>query len=218
VISIGNTVTHGPSPVPETAGRTLRGLSRVREIELRGGGVTVVDGEDYRRVVGMPWKIKRGAKKRPYVAACVRLGPGPYDWGYVLLHRLLCGLQSGDGLCVDHIDGDALNNRRSNLRVCSLAENARNRRPTSGRNQFKGVSAQAGRFVAKYNTDYLGAFDSAVEAALAYNAESFRRCGQFSRPNRIHDEDAARELISEREQLTLRMEQIANELREWPCA
>jgi hypothetical protein len=43
------------------------------------------------------------------------------DGRYVLLHRFL--LKPAKGKVVDHIDGNPLNNQRSNLRVCTQGEN-----------------------------------------------------------------------------------------------
>lgn len=49
-----------------------------------------------------------------------------------LLSRVLMGLDSpqtgkrNKALCIDHIDGDPINNRRENLRVCTLAQNRMN--------------------------------------------------------------------------------------------
>lgn len=45
----------------------------------------------------------------------------------VLMHRLILGLKRGDGLTVDHIDRNGLNNRRSNLRIVTVLENSHNR-------------------------------------------------------------------------------------------
>jgi hypothetical protein len=45
----------------------------------------------------------------------------------VLMHRQLLGLTHGDGVEVDHINGDVLDNRRENLRVCFRAQNSQNR-------------------------------------------------------------------------------------------
>jgi len=47
------------------------------------------------------------------------------------LHRLITNAQ--DGLVVDHVDGNPLNNTRINLRVCTVAENCQNHvRPSKG--------------------------------------------------------------------------------------
>lgn len=44
------------------------------------------------------------------------------------LHRVIAGLLTGDPREVDHVNGDPLDNRRANLRICTRAENAQNRR------------------------------------------------------------------------------------------
>ena len=47
------------------------------------------------------------------------------------MHREVCGLRAGDRLEADHINHNRLDNRRTNLRVVSHAENMRNRRPVN---------------------------------------------------------------------------------------
>lgn len=42
------------------------------------------------------------------------------------VHRLILGLKQGDGIVVDHIDGNGLNCRRSNMRATTQKENCRN--------------------------------------------------------------------------------------------
>lgn len=44
----------------------------------------------------------------------------------IALHRLVLELEPGDGLEADHIDGDKLNNRRSNLRIATRQQNGQN--------------------------------------------------------------------------------------------
>jgi hypothetical protein len=60
----------------------------------------------------------------------------------VLLHRLL--LNPSEAMEIDHIDGDRLNNRRSNLRVVTHKQNMQNK-PTSGATGHRGVFYEAAK-------------------------------------------------------------------------
>lgn len=100
------------------------------------------------------------------------------------IHRLL--LSPADSQEVDHINGDKLDNRRSNLRLCTRGENAHNMGPHKNRNQsgFKGVSVRGRRFRAsiyhrKVNY-HLGYFDTAISAAKAYDTRAKELFGDFA--------------------------------------
>ena len=91
----------------------------------------------------------------------------------VMMHREIMGLpRVRNGEEVDHINGNGLDNRRSNLRVLSHAHNHQNRRSNSNStSQFRGVywNRQRQKWVAKgklNGTNYhLGYFDSELQAA-----------------------------------------------------
>lgn len=86
----------------------------------------------------------------------------------VLLHRWLMGCKVRDGRYVDHLNGDVLDCRRSNLRVCTAAENAANRK-TIAASGFKGVYRHRSKWQARAKRagriTNLGLFDSPEEAA-----------------------------------------------------
>ena len=95
----------------------------------------------------------------------------------ILMHRQVLGCEPGDGVQVDHIQvGQTLDNRRSNLRRATLAENQQNIR-TQG--QFRGVywAPWKGKWRATgtigRKRSHLGYFDSAEEADRV--ASSWRR-------------------------------------------
>lgn len=106
----------------------------------------------------------------------------------VLLHREILGLKHGDGFKVDHINGDTLDNRKVNLRICNTSENARNQkrnnRNTTG---YKGVSyhKKSGKYSARITADgkliWLGLFDTPKQAYKKYCEASKMYHGVFGR-------------------------------------
>lgn len=98
------------------------------------------------------------------------------------LHRLITAAEPGR--VVDHINGDGLDNRRQNIRVCEHRENTRNRRlSTNNTTGFKGVTHEGGQFCARIKCGpirlYKGRFRTAQEAARQYAEWSARLHGQY---------------------------------------
>ncbi len=99
-------------------------------------------------------------------------------------------MQPGTGLCVDHINGDPLDNRRSNLRVCTHAQNLQNKRKAKhGRALFKGLAWRAD--IQKWQVSvarggkryHLGFFLDQGAAARAYDKKALELFGEFAKLN-----------------------------------
>jgi hypothetical protein len=124
--------------------------------------VAVVDAPDGPAVLAHTWRLHSGGY-------AVR-GGGTTK---VRLHRDLCGLTKGDGLEVDHRDGNRLDNRRRNMLVCTHAENTANVPARGATSRYRGVSwdAARGRWTARVQAGgkavSLGRFGSELEAAQA---------------------------------------------------
>ena len=104
-------------------------------------------------------------------------------WTKVYLHRFL--IRPEPDYVIDHIDGDGLNNRRSNLRVCLHKENIRNSVSRKANGLPKGVHPYDGRFKAYIQADgvtyKLGFFDTVEEAGEAYRRAAEELHGVFAR-------------------------------------
>jgi hypothetical protein len=100
-------------------------------------------------------------------------------------------LRPNPGEWIDHISGDAMDNRRCNLRICTPAENVANRR--TQRNSKLGVKGvrqiPGGRYNARiYKSGrwyMLGTHDTLTDAARAYDAKAAELFGEFARLNNI---------------------------------
>jgi len=110
----------------------------------------------------------------------------------VRLHRFIMGFP--EGLSIDHIDGNRLNNRKSNLRICTHAQNMCNQKfREGGSSRYKGVAwhARGKKWVAQitveYRNVYLGLFATEEEAAKAYNIAALKHHGEFARINELEE-------------------------------
>lgn len=90
----------------------------------------------------------------------------------------------------DHINGNTLDNRKENLRICSIAENGRNRKIQknntsgySGVSYMKGVCKWQATICVNKNKIYLGVFETAEESARAYDSAAKEYFGEFARLN-----------------------------------
>lgn len=104
-------------------------------------------------------------------------------------HRLAWFLHFGTWpkLHLDHINGDSTDNRIVNLRECTHQQNHGNRKIQSNLSGFKGVSKKDGKWQARvcfnFKRHYLGLFNTAEEAAKAYDAKAKELHGEFARLN-----------------------------------
>ena len=158
-------------------------------IQLTKGFATEIDNADFTPdIANATWYAlvdKRSTTRTQYA---FRMGVS--DAGQpcmVLLHRLI--MQAPKGMLVDHIDRNGLNNKRSNLRLCTKKQNRANGKPWkpaasgyrgvywSGRKWFAAISQNG------HKIKSLGQFESKELAARAYDAAAWERWGEFASLN-----------------------------------
>ncbi|MCR5876956.1 HNH endonuclease signature motif containing protein [Phenylobacterium sp. J367] len=149
-----------------------------REIPLTKGFVAIVGDEDFDWL--NKWKWHAVVPKAGFVYARRRA-----DCAYVLMHRLI--LNADLGLVVDHISGDTLDNRRSNLRLATRRQNNANKHRVWSAAGFRGVChtplSRVRPFKAQINSQYLGQFETAEAAARAYDKAARELYGEFASLN-----------------------------------
>lgn len=155
----------------------------VKQIPISRGFYALVDDADYDAVIAAgPWHVNPGGRTVYAQRNTVNDGRKTTQ----SMHRFLV-----DAETVDHVDGDGLNNQRSNLRAASRAGNAHNRKvrrdSTSG---FKGVHRNGpsglpwrAQICVAGKKKHLGLYATPAAAAAAYDEAARKHYGEFARLN-----------------------------------
>ena len=158
-----------------------------------GASVVRVDYEDFLWLKQWKWySSKRGYARRNVV--------GTADTASTLIQRVILEFHGHDliGMDVDHINGNPLDNRKSNLRIVSHQQNCFNRKISRNNSTgYKGVSLYRpnGKYKAfikvNYKQIHLGYFTTPEDAADAYNEAALEYFGECAQLNNIKRHDDA---------------------------
>ncbi len=169
--------------VPTSVGFLLE--TTMKKIPLTQGKFALVDDADFEWLSQWKWCAVKG--RSTYYA----MRTAPKSTGNIKMHREI--LKVPKGLQGDHRNGNGLDNRRQNLRICTHAENIWNqKKERNSKGKLKGASFTTTKLLKNpwrsqicYNKKkiHLGYFATPEEAARAYDAAAKRYFGEFARLN-----------------------------------
>lgn len=171
----------GRRPDPPLDIEIVENLGRVR---LKNGGFCLIDASDAEFVGRWSWQWKTSRGGKVYVVRNRLKDDGP-GARHIPLHRALLEPEANE--IVDHEDGDGLNCRRGNMRLCNHSQNLKNRKVRCDSSTgLNGVcpSRSGRRFCAAIMSDgvrhRLGTFGTAAAAHAAYVEAAHRLHGEFA--------------------------------------
>jgi hypothetical protein len=155
-------------------------------IILTNGHKAIVDDEDYDHLKQYNWYAFKPYK----ITYAVRKGKRG-ERLTVRMHRQI--MQVTKNQTIDHINGNGLDNRKINLRLCDASTNQANMRSTYNKktSEYKGVSwnrnekSWVSQIQYQKRKFFLGYYKSEKEAAIAYNAAARVLFGEFAHLNKI---------------------------------
>ena len=164
----------------------------MKEIQLSKGGknkgkyVALVDDEDFETLNQFRWYAMK-YKRTVYAGRHIVVN------GNRATQFLQWDILNGKG--IDHIDGNGLNNQKSNLRFCTISENQMNSRKRENTSSiYKGVHFNnrnkkwKAQIYINEKSIHLGYFTNEIEAAKAYNTKAIALFCEFANLNVIPNE------------------------------
>lgn len=165
----------------------------MKKIELSQGQYAIVDDEDYDVLNQWKWCADycKSGKKFYAKRTCYLNGKKR-----IRMHRFVTNTTDRN-IEVDHINGNSLDNRKSNLRPCSKSRNQQNRNKTiNNKSGYKGVAWHkiSKKWIVRIGVNsikiHIGRYDCVKEAARAYNSAAIIYHGEFAYLNEVSNDNA----------------------------
>lgn len=143
----------------------------------------LIDDEDYEKISKFKWFIN----KRLYVRRTQYINGKEKE---LRLHRYILNIIDSN-IIVDHINGNTLDNRKCNLRICNNKQNSYNSKKIKSSSKYKGVfwNKVNNKWQAQIHPEgkhiHLGYFDSELDAAKKYNEMALKYYGEFAKINNL---------------------------------
>jgi hypothetical protein len=156
----------------------------MKQIKLTKNQVTFVDDEDYNFLMQWKWHAKPNMNNGYYAIRGFKNEKNTMS--KIHMHRVIMNL-TDPNLVVDHIDGNPLNNQKSNLRICTKDQNRHNRKASkSKKSKYLGVfwNKECNKWYSQIKDGkkiiYLGIHNTEEEAAMAYDEASKKKYGEYA--------------------------------------
>jgi hypothetical protein len=153
-------------------------------ISIKGYEV-LIDDDDFKKIIRHKWQASGNKQGYVYFRRSSKFGK---RWVLHYLHREIMDALPGE--YIDHISGDTLDNRKSNLRKCTAQQNTWNstgkKNSKSGAKGVKYDSKCKNRpWIARIFLDgreiHLGCYDTREKASRAYNEAAMKKHGEYYR-------------------------------------
>lgn len=162
-------------------------LSIMKEIKLSQCKVALVDDEDFEYLNQFKWYANFDGNEFYVIRKCPTLTNKKNS---ISIHREI--MKPPSGMIVDHINHDTFDNRKINLRICTFAENLRNKKIyKNNTSKYKGVNynIQVKKWLVRISLNnkriHVGYFLTPIEGAKAYNEAALKYHGEFANLNKI---------------------------------
>jgi hypothetical protein len=153
------------------------------EVKISRGKIAIIDDDDYERINKHRWCYWASGGYAGRKVTNNKVG------SIALMHREIMNAQKGQE--IDHINGNGLDNRKSNLRFVTRQQNMWNRKALNKTSSYKGVSfdVSSGKWLSQINIQgqkiCLGRYIVQEDAAKAYDITAKQAFGEYARLNGV---------------------------------
>lgn len=159
----------------------------MKYLPLSQGLSAIVDDEDYEELNKFKWYAKKHRNTFYVYRNSMKIEGYPKRKTGIKLHRVI--MSAPKELQVDHKNGNGLDNRKENLRLCTNIQNHQNRKATERTSKYKGVHWHKAtnkwqvQIRVACKRKHLGVFEDEILAAKEYDKEASAHFGEFARLN-----------------------------------